>query len=222
MAISFDLYERSAGGQFTQVPDPGFGSWQASNPRVTNFTANEDVLDLPAPGSFRAVVHYRWLNARHKVIRIDRRVTPACVETAVPAPLPDLAVASITHAPGSPPATTEDYTVTVANAGKGDAGSFEVAFSVGGNALPTETVDGLAAGTSTTVLFTGPRCTAGSTLTATIDPSGSINEPDSQRRTVSIQCPSGGGSGGGGGSGSTGKTGTSGSSGSTGATSTRK
>ena len=215
MAVSFDLYQRIPGGRFTQVQDPGFGSWQASNPRVTSFTANEDVLDLPAPGSFRAVVHYRWFNARHKLIRIDTRVTPPCVEPAVPAARPDLFVFSITHAPGSPPSTTEDYTVTLRNAGNGAAGSFQVAFGVGGTSLPEQTVNGLAAGTSTTVLFSGPRCSAGSTLTATVDPSGTISEPTSNRRTVSIQCPSPGGAA------SAGNTGTSGSSGSTGTTSSK-
>jgi hypothetical protein len=211
MAVSFDLYERAAGGRFAQVPDPGFGSWQSSNPGVTTFTATENVLDLPAPGSFRALVHYRWLNARHRLIRIDTRITPSCREPAVPAAQPDLFVFSIAHAPGAPPTTTEDYTVRVRNAGSGAASSFAVAFSVGGTSLPDQTVNGLAADTNTSVLFTGPRCSAGSTLTATVDPSGAISEPSNGRRTVSIPCPSTAAA-----QGDTGNTGTSGSSGSDG------
>jgi len=215
MAVSFDLYERIPGGRFRQVEDPGFGSWLTSNRGVTSFTENEDVLDLPAPGSFRAVVHYRWLGSHHTLIRVDTRITPACVEPAVPAARPDLVATSIARAPGSPPATTEDYSVTVANRGKGAAGSFQVAFSVGGTSLPEQTVSGLGSGTSTSVLFSGPRCTAGSALTATVDPSGAIDEPASDRRTVSIRCPSPGG-------GSTGSTGTSGSSGSAGASTVKR
>jgi hypothetical protein len=190
MAISFDLYERTPGGAFAPVAAPGFGVWQSSNPGITSFTANEDVLDLPAPAMFRAVVHYRWLNRRRVLIRIDRRVTPACVETAVPTPQPDLFIVDITHSPGSPPATTEDYTVHVRNSGAGAAGSFSVSMSVGGTTLPEQTVSGLASATVTTVQFTGPRCTAGATLTATVDPAGAITEPADTRRTISIQCPS--------------------------------
>lgn len=221
MAVSFDLYQRGAGGRFAQVQDPGFGTWQSSNPGVTTFTATENVLDLPAPGSFRALVHYRWLDARHELIRIDTRITPPCREPAVPAAQPDLFVFWIAHAPGSPPSTTEDYTVTVRNAGDGAAGSFEVAFSVGGTSLPDQTVNGLAVDTNTSVLFTGPRCSAGSTLTATVDPAGAISEPSNDRRTVSIQCPSTAGLQGASG-GATGNTGTSGSSGSAGTTSSKK
>lgn len=190
MAISFDLYERTPGGAFAPVAAPGFGVWQSSNPGITSFTANEDVLDLPAPAMFRAVVHYRWLNPHRRLIRIDTRVTPACVQTAVPAPQADLFVVDITHAPGSPPATTENYTVRVRNGGAGAAGSFAVSMSIGGTSLPEQTVSGLAPATVTTVQFTGPRCTAGTTLTATVDPTGSITEPANAKRTVSVQCPS--------------------------------
>jgi hypothetical protein len=188
MAISFDLFERTKGGAFSSVPAPGFGVWQTSSPGITSFTANENVLQLPAPASFRAVVHYRWFNRRHRVIRIDTRVTPACIEPVVRTLEPDLAVASITHAPGSPPATTEDFTVAVRNAGPGDAGAFAVALSVGGVTLPQQTVSSLAAGSTTTVQFTGPRCTAGASVTATIDPLGAITEPANDRRTVTIPC----------------------------------
>jgi hypothetical protein len=190
MAISFDLFERAPHGTFTQVPAPGFGVWQTSNPGITTFTANENVLDLPAPAAFRAVVHYRWLNARHQLIRIDKGVSSPCVELLAPVPAPDLFIALITHAPGSPPATTEDYSVTVRNGGAGAAGAFAVALDIGGTALPQQTVSTLAAGAAVTVQFTGPRCSAGSQLTATADPSGSISEPANARRTVSIQCRS--------------------------------
>jgi len=190
MAISFDLFERAPHGTFTQVPAPGFGVWQTSNPGITTFTANENVLDLPAPAAFRAVVHYRWLNARHQLIRIDRRVSSPCVELLVPVAAPDLLIAAITQAPGSPPATTEDYSVTVRNRGAGAAGAFAVALDVGGTSLPAQTVSALAAGAAVTVQFTGPRCSAGAQVTATADPSGSISEPANARRTVSIQCRS--------------------------------
>lgn len=188
MAISFDLFERAPHGTFTQVPAPGFGVWQTSSPGITTFTANENVLDLPAPAAFRAVVHYRWLNARHELIRVDRRVSSPCVELLTPALAPDLFIAAITHAPGSPPASTEDYSVTVDNRGAGGAGAFAVALDVSGISLPQQTVSALAAGASVTVQFTGPRCGAGTQVTATADPSGSISEPANARRTVSIQC----------------------------------
>ncbi|MGD0196683.1 MAG: CARDB domain-containing protein [Solirubrobacteraceae bacterium] len=191
MAVSFDLYERTTrGAPFTRISAPGFGAWQVSSPGIASFTATENVVDLPASGAFRAVVHYRWIGAHHRVLDADLRVTPACVEAPVAAPEPDLVIASIVHSPGSPPQTTEDYEVLIRDIGPGAAGSFQVGLSVGGTALPDQTVDGLASAATTTVQFTGPRCTPGSTLTATVDPGGAITEPSNARRTVSLTCPS--------------------------------
>jgi hypothetical protein len=187
MSINFDLYEQtSPTSGYVAVNAPGFGVWQTSTRRIASFTANDNVVDLPAPAAFRALVHYRWLNRRGRVIRRDARVTSACIETS---PQPDLFIVRLDHAAGSPPKTTEIYGVVVRNGGPGDAGAFEVALNVNGTQLADQQVTALAAQTATTVQFTGPRCTAGSTITAQVDPAGAITEPANTSRTMTLACP---------------------------------
>lgn len=189
MSVSFELFERtSATSPYVAVTAPGFGVWQSSKRGIASFTANENVVDLPAPASFRAVVHYRWLSRHGRVIHSDERVTPACVEAVAE---PDLLIPRITHALGSPK-TTELYKIFVRNSGALAAGPFAVAFSVGQTALPDQTIASLAPATTTALLFTGPRCTPGTTITAQVDPAGAITEPANADRAVTMTCGSAG------------------------------
>jgi len=191
MSVAFDLYEQTTTtSPYVAVSAAGFGLWQSSNRAIASFTANENVVDLPAPASFRALVRYRWLSRSGHVIRRAERVTKACVETA---PEPDLFIVQITHAAGSPARTTELYNVAIRNRGPGSADPFEVAFSVGATPLADQQVAGLAPRSGTTVQFSGPRCTAGSTITAQIDPANAISEPSNPSRRITLTCgaPSG-------------------------------
>jgi hypothetical protein len=192
LSISFSLYQRTATGGWTPVSAPGFDVWQSSTPGIGSFTANENVIDLPAPAAFRAVVHYRWLDRRHHVIRRDERVTPNCVMTL---PQPNLFVARLSRSADGAGNGTQFYNVLVRNSGVAPAGPFSVALSVGPTALAPLTVAGLAPGSSQALQFTGPRCTAGTTVTAQVDPSAAISEPANPQRTVSIVCGSQAGSG---------------------------
>jgi hypothetical protein len=190
MAVAFDLYEQtSATSPYVAVSAPGFGAWQSSERAIASFTANENVVDLPAPASFRALVRYRWLSRTGRVIRRAERVTKACVETA---PEPDLFIAQITHTAGSPAKTSELYNVVVRNSGPGTAGPFEVAFSIGATPLADQQVAGLAPHSDTTVQFSGPRCTAGDTVTAQVDPADAILEPADPSRKITLTCAAAG------------------------------
>jgi hypothetical protein len=200
LSISFSLYQRSAAtGGWAEVSAPGFDVWQSSKPEIASFTANENVIDLPAPAAFRAVVRYRWLDRRHHVLRRAERVTPNCVMAL---PEPDLFIARLSRSADGAGNGTQFYNVLVRNSGVA-AGPFSVALTVGSTALAPLTVAGLGAGSSQALQFTGPRCTAGTTFTAEIDPSGAITEPANPQRTVSIVCGSAADSG------ATGATGTS-------------
>jgi hypothetical protein len=186
MSVNFELEERaSTSGPYAVVKAPGFGVWQTSNVGIDVFTANEQVVDLPAPVVLRALVEYRWVDRRHHVIRRAQRVTPACV---IPSPEPDLFISSLRRTAGAS-AGTELYSVDVVNSGTA-AGPFGVALSVGSTVLPLQTVSGLAAAASEVVQFSGPPCTAGTTLTAQVDPAGAIVEPVNPRRTLTLVCGS--------------------------------
>jgi hypothetical protein len=187
LAVSFSLYQRSgATVVWTPVSAPGFDVWQSSKAGIGSFTANENVIDLPAPAAFRAVVHFRWLDRRHHVLRRDERITPNCVMTL---PEPNLFIARLSRSADGAGNGTQFYNVLVRNSGVA-AGPFSVALTVGPTALAPLTVAALGAGSSQGLQFTGPRCTAGTTVTAQIDPSGAITEPANPQRTVRIVCGS--------------------------------
>ena len=162
----------------------GFGVWVSSQPGVGIYTSDHEVTALPAPAAFRVLVRARWFDRRHHVIRRAVRLSPPCVQ---PLLTPNLAIGTLTRAPGTPPATVS-YNVLVRNAGVAAAGPFQVALSVGGVALPDVTVTGLAGGATQLVAFVGPHCAAGSTLTATVDPAGAVNEPANPNRTKTFPC----------------------------------
>jgi hypothetical protein len=188
MAVSFQLYERSAAHGYVSVSAPGFGVWQDSNPGISVFTANENVIDLPAPSAFRAKVRYRWIGPRGRVIRHDVLVTPVCLLTLLE---PDVSILRITRAPGAT-ASSELYGVVVRNTGSVAAQPFSVAFSIGTSALTPQTVSGLAVSATQVVQFSGPRCPSGTALTAQVELSGSPLEPTNPDRKLTIVCGAGG------------------------------
>jgi hypothetical protein len=185
MGVSFVLYERVAGGTgYVLSSAPGFGTWQDSKLRITDFTANENVIDLPAGAAFRSLVRYRWLGRHHRVLLRAAHYTPPCVIAAL---TPDLFIGPITRHAGAS-AGTVVYGVTVHNAGSLAAGAFNVSFSVGSDALAEQGLPGLAADSVAVVEFTGPRCSAGMTLTATADPERAVVEPGNNARSRSLVC----------------------------------
>ena len=185
MAVNFQLLERSArAAPFVAVSAPGFGVWVSSQPGVGIYTSDHEVTALPAPAAFRVLVRARWFDRRHHVIRRAVRLSPACVQ---PLLTPDLAIGTLTRAPGTQPATVS-YNVLVRNVGAAAAGPFQVSLSVGGVALSNVTVTGLAAGATQLVAFAGPHCVAGSSLTAVADPAGAVSEPANPNRTKTFPC----------------------------------
>jgi hypothetical protein len=60
----------------------GPAAWQRSEVGVKIYKYVRQVTDLPAPTDFRAVVLYRWLNEKGRVLRSDERRTPICRESA--------------------------------------------------------------------------------------------------------------------------------------------
>jgi len=185
MSVEFVLEERGgAGGGFQVVPAPGFGTWVASQRGVGIFTYSHEVTALPAPASFRVLVHARWIGRAHRVLRRIEALSPACVQ---PLLQPNLQVGAIFR--GAAQSTTAvTWNVAVRNVGSAPAGQFQVSLSVGGSTLTAVTVPGLAAGASQVVQFTGPRCAAGGSLVATADSTNALSEPTNPDRTRTVGC----------------------------------
>lgn len=185
MAVNFQLEERKATGvAFVPVSAPGFGVWVSSAPGIGIYTYDHEVTALPAPAAFRVSVRARWFDRRHHVIRRDALLSPVCVQ---PLLTPNLSLGTVTRAAGTQ-AGTLTYSVVVRNDGTVAAGPFQVSLSVAGVALPNAGVTGLAAGAKQVVQFTGPRCVAGTTLSASVDPAGAVVEPANPARTKTFPC----------------------------------
>ncbi len=86
MAMRIEVEERLPHEEaFHVVPAPGAaGAWRSSEPHVKIFKYLKQVTDLSAPARYRALVHFRWMNARGATIHRATRLTHACSEPAPP------------------------------------------------------------------------------------------------------------------------------------------
>jgi hypothetical protein len=83
MAMRVEVQERIDGAAlFRTVVAPGFGTWRTSGAGVNVYKYLDEVTNLAQAGAYRAVVHFRWLNARGRVIGRAVRRTPVCHEPA--------------------------------------------------------------------------------------------------------------------------------------------
>jgi hypothetical protein len=184
MWMRFDLYERTSSGRWQRLAVPKFGTWQKSLPGKPGFIYEKRVDQLQAPATYRAVVRFRWYDARGALQRQARRVTRACHE---PDPRPDLAVGTVTATDAG--AGRLRYVIRVRNDGRSDVGPFDAVLSVDGSAQPPATVAGLPAGGATKVAVIAPRCAAGSRIQIALDPAGTIDEAREANNAVSRACP---------------------------------
>jgi hypothetical protein len=69
---------------FHSVTAPGLGVWRISAPGVKTYKYLKEITNLAAPASYRAVVRFRWLNAKgHSIKSLEAR-TPRCTQTVPP------------------------------------------------------------------------------------------------------------------------------------------
>jgi hypothetical protein len=185
MAMRFSLLDR---GPTDPAPKhlaaPGLDVWQHSDPHVDIFRYHQEVSNLPPGGGVRALLTFRWLDASGRVIKHVTRRSPVC---QVPDLRPHLAVADITKSLSSDPAS-DAYKVEIRNLGLGPASSFDVAVSVDGKALPTQTVDSLAPAALRILSFSGPHCAPGGTIQATADPDNRIDQVTRADDVKTISC----------------------------------
>jgi hypothetical protein len=109
MAMEIVVQERTSDETgFRTLSAPGLDVWQRSETGVKIYKDVRQVTDLPAPAAFRAVVQFRWLNEKGRVIKSTARRTTVCRQAAPPAkaqptppsvPAPAPAPASATTSP---------------------------------------------------------------------------------------------------------------------------
>ena len=184
MAMRFDLYERrSRSGRFKRVSAAAFGRWDRSLPDRAGFVYTKQVERLRDGADYRAVVRFRWYDARGETQRTTRRTTPVCEQ---PDRRADLVVEAVEARPGDAEGAAR-YLITVANTGLTAAGPFDVGL-VAGREEATGSVGGLEAGARTTVEVAGRACEAGAPIAATADVRGAVDEADEDDNEFRTPC----------------------------------
>ena len=180
MAMRFDLFERAPGKAFQHVALAKWGIWERTTKAgVPGFIFTKRVDQLAAPAAYRAVVSFRWYDAKGRVVHQDQRTSAICHQ---PDPRPDLHVRRVSFDNGR-------AHVTVRNRGRGAAGPFDVTAPLAGGQAIRRSSPGLPQSAQTTVTFPAGRCTAGESLTIALDPAGAVDEADETDNTVTVSCP---------------------------------
>jgi hypothetical protein len=188
MWMRFDLQQLiPPATAYATVKAPGLGVWQKSGSTPSSgFVFTQRVQALAAPGTYKAVVHFRWYGPGGKLLRTAKRTTPTCRQ---PDQRPDLRAGELVASSGPVP-DQATYILAVRNAGRGDAGPFDVGLSVGGIDQPAQRMlSGLDAGAEDTVTFVAPRCAPGSNLRFTLDARGEVAEASEADNVVLRPCP---------------------------------
>lgn len=194
MQLRFDLYRQKPGQAFVLVRGRNLGSWVSPADRTLGqnpgdvWIVNHPVVDLSAPATYKFRVTFRWLGSQGQVLSKAVQSSPACYQPEMRA---DLLVRSLTlnAITSGPSAGKTTYTAVITNRGQTGAGPFSVQFTDGTGAAQSATLAGLGPHSSTPARFVGPTCTAGATLTVTVDPSDTVDEYDFANNTLTMPCP---------------------------------
>lgn len=187
MAMQIVVQEEAPGdAAFRTLVAAGSSGWRRSEAGVKIYKYVRQVTDLPAPGAFRAIVLFRWIGDKGRVIKRTVRRTPVCVQPDQRAKLVVDRVTA-TAVAGSPGLTV--YRIAVRNEGHGSAGAFGVALSVGGVPQPPLSVTSLDPGARAVLEARGPTCTAGSQVEVTLDPAHQVPEAPGGGQSDTLPCP---------------------------------
>jgi hypothetical protein len=186
LQMRFTLQSRGKGQvNWRGLTAPGFGRWLSSDPGVGRYVYTKRVVALFAPASYRTQVRFRWLGRGGRRVASDRSTSPICHQADL---RPNLRPLTINSRAGAD-AEHARYVVPVVNRGKTAAGPFDVVVTVDGTTLTPAQSPGLEPGERALVEVEGPPCTAGSMLTADVDPTGAVDERTEADNRLTVTCP---------------------------------
>lgn len=159
---------------------PGFGTWEQSAPDRAGFVFHKRVDGLLVPASYRAVVRFRWVDARGRLLRQARRRTLACAQ---PDMRPNLVPGALTGNFAAQPGLAL-YTLVVRNAGRSTAGPFSVRVAGG-----TAEVESLGPGESQLVGVVAGICLAGTSTDTQVDSDNRVEESSERGNAAPRRCP---------------------------------
>jgi len=193
MQMRFELMRQTARrGPFTMVRGRLLGSWiSPQNPTLGQrpddvWILTHPVVDLAAPATYRFRVMFRWTGAQGQRLATAVQTSAGCFQPELRA---DLLVHSLSVNPSSTTSGEDTYTAVIANRGQTGAGPFQLVLVGAGSAPQTETVAWVGARSSAREQFAAPACTAGSSVTATVDPDHTIDEYDFANNAFTMACP---------------------------------
>lgn len=85
MGMRIELQQRLRGEpEFHTVLAPGLGTWHSSEAGVKIYKYVKQVTNLDAPAAYRAVVRFRWLGEKGKLLKHAELHTTRCLQPALP------------------------------------------------------------------------------------------------------------------------------------------
>jgi CARDB protein len=180
LKMRFTLQARKPGKKaFHRVSAPGFSSWTTADPGTSRYVFTRRVEGLIGPARYRAMVRFKWIDAHGKAILTARRFSKACRQ---PDHRPNLRIKALSHE------GKHRYVALVVNNGRTAVGAFDLQVAVGASVLDPVVVAGLDPGEQTLVTVRGPRCSAGTKMTATADPLDLVDERNEHDNVFSSTC----------------------------------
>jgi CARDB len=181
MKMRFTLQARKPGKKkpYRRVAAPGFSSWTTADTGTSRYVFTRRVEGLIGPARYRALVRFRWIDARGKVILTAKRYSKGCWQ---PDHRPNLKVKALSRE------GKRRYVALVANNGRTATGPFDLQVAVGDTLLEPVPVLSLEPGTQTLVTVRGPICSAGTALTATADPLNLVDERNEDDNAFTVPC----------------------------------
>lgn len=182
MEMRFDLWSRpDIGGIWRPVTGVfRFGKWESAEPGAGGLVSTRQVNLLRLGSAYRVQVSFRWRTSSGAVVRKAVRFTKPCRQDD---PRPDLKVAARSFA--------NRIEAVVGNGGI-TAPAFDVRLTVGGRQIAVQRIAGLGAGRARPIVFTNPRCEAGSTVKVTVDAAGELAERSEANNSAEVRCPASG------------------------------
>ena len=181
MAMRFELQERGSDESGPQaVAAPRLGRWNRSKAGVAGFVYTKRVTNLTPGRWYRAIVRFRWHNARGRLQRAAKRVTPFCHQ---PDQRPNLKFESL-RSPRS-----GSYLVTIVNTGMTAAPESTVTVEPHPQRTFIDRVPPLAPGERTSVVVDGDPCERGSVVVVQLDAFRVVDESREHDNRVESDCP---------------------------------
>jgi hypothetical protein len=181
MAMRFDLEERGSDPASVQrVPAPKLGRWNRSKAGVAGFVYTKRVTRLAQGRWYRAVVRFRWHDARGRVQRSAKRVTPFCQQ---PDQRPNLALEALSRPRPS------SYLVTIVNTGPTAAPESTLSVEPRPGAEAVRRVPPLAPGERTSVVVDAEACEPSSVVVVQLDRFTAVDESREADNRVELTCP---------------------------------